>query len=50
MYQKLINSYMMILHLGMYSEEVTRQIHIVVYARWGAYYSVVYKYQKLETQ
>lgn len=30
---------MVISHLGMCSEEMTRQNHKVVYARWGVYYS-----------
>ena len=31
---------MVISHLGMCSEEMTRQNHEVVYATWGVYYSV----------
>lgn len=42
MNKKLIKYYMLFKHLEIYPKEMTKQIHIVVYAIWESYYSVVY--------
>ena len=33
---------MLLSYLEIHPKEMRRQIYVIVYARWGAYYSVVY--------